>query len=144
MRTYTRIVFGLNAAYLMIVGVLCLLGPELAVGVYGGTEVDHASTLLLITVRLLGVNLIPAGVISVVVAADPDRHPILRALMGLLATLTLVCWGIVIGMHDLTVGQIASATLDVVVQVALLVAVVGYYPRSSVQQIIVRRRGIAV
>ena len=75
-----------------------------------------------------------------VVAADPDKRPILRTLMGMIATLQLICWGIVVGMHDLSVGHVASMILDVVVQAALLVAVVGYYPRSVVQQVVVRRR----
>jgi hypothetical protein len=140
MRTYTRIIFGLNAFYAIVMGIVCLLAPMTAVALHGGNDTDLCSTLLLITYRLIGVNLIPAGVISAVVAADPDKRPILRTLVGMVATLQLICWGIVIGMHDLSVGHIASMVLDMVVQVGLLIAVVGYYPRSVVQQVVVRRR----
>lgn len=140
MRTYTRIIFGLNAFYLIVMGVVCMVAPMTAVALHGGTDTDLCSTLLMIAFRLIGVNMIPAGVISAVVAADPDKRPILRTLMGMIATLQLICWGIVVGMHDLSAANIASMVLDVVVQVALLVAVVGYYPRSVVQQVVVRRR----
>jgi hypothetical protein len=140
MRTYTRIIFGLNAFYQIVMGVVCMVAPMTAVTLHGGTETDLCSTLLMIAFRIIGVNMVPAGVISAVVAADPDKRPILRTLMGMIATLQLICWGIVIGMHDLSAANIASMLLDVVVQVALLVAVVGYYPRSVVQQVVVRRR----
>ena len=140
MRTYTRIIFELNAFYQIILGVVCLVAPATAIALHGGSDVDLCSTLLMVTFRMVGVNLIPAGVISAVVAADPDKRPILRTLMGMLATLQLICWGIVIGMHDLSASHIASVVLDVVVQVSMLVAVVGYYPRSIVQQVVVRRR----
>jgi hypothetical protein len=138
-----RIVFAVNAAYQLAFGTLCVLWPATAVAMYGGNILDRQSMLLLVTFRLIGVNLIPAGVISAVVAADPDRHPILRALMGLVATLTLVCWGIVIGMHDLNAGQIAAAALDIVMHVALLVGVMGYYPHATLQQVVVRRQRLA-
>jgi hypothetical protein len=141
MRTFMRIAFGLNALYQIAVGVVCLLAPATAAGLHGGGFTE-ASTLLLVTFRLLGVNLIPAGIVSIVVAFDPDRHPILRALMGLIATLTLICWGIVVGMHTLAVGQVASMILNVVVQICVLVAVVIYYPRATTQ-VVVRRRSYA-
>jgi hypothetical protein len=144
MRMYMRIVFALNAVYQIALGVLCLLGPSTAVAIYGGSDTDHCSTLLLVTFRLLGVYMIPAGVISVVIAADPDRHPVLRTLTAVLATLTLVCWGIVVGMHDVSASQVAGAALSVVIQVALLVGAIGYFPRAVVQQVVVRRsRGLA-
>ena len=114
-----------------------------AVAIHGGSDTDLCSTLLLVTFRTVGVNLIPAGVISAIVAADPDKRPFLRTLMGIMAALQLICWGIVAGMHDLGATYIASAVLDVMVQVAILVAVVGYYPRSVVQQVVVRRRSVA-
>ena len=140
MRTYTRIIFALNAFYQIVMGVVCLAAPGVAVAIHGGNDTDLCSTLLLVTFRMVGVNLIPAGVISAVVAADPDKRPILRTLIGMVATLQLICWGIVVGMHDLAATHIASVVLDVVVQTAMLVAVVGYYPRGVVQQVIVRRR----
>ena len=95
MRRYTRIVFGLNALYQIALGFLCLLTPAVVVGMYGGTGGDEHSTLMLVCFRLLGVNLVPIGVICALVGINPDSHPILRQLMGLLSILTLIGWGIV-------------------------------------------------
>ena len=143
MRRYTRIVFGLNAVYQLALGSVCLLTPAVAVGIYGGSSADQGSTLLLVCFRFLGVNLVPIGVISTLVALNPDTHPILRQLTGLLSILTLVCWGIAISAHNLNVGQISSVTLDAVLQLLVIISVVGYSPSFRVQQFVVRRRTAA-
>lgn len=143
MTRYTRIVFGFNAIYQTVVGALCLLAPAAAIGVYGGSESEQSSTMLLMAFRLIGVNLIPIGVISALVAGNPDSYPVLRPLMGLVSALTLVCWGIVFGSHELHPGQIMTIVLDVLVQVALLVGIVFYSPKVKPQPIFVRRRAAA-
>ncbi len=140
MRHYTRIIFGVNAAYQTIVGILCLVAPALAIGIYGGSEVDQGSTLTLVAFRIIGVNLIPVGVICALISFNPDHTPVLRQLMGLLAVLTLVCWGVAVSTHNLSLSQIASVSFDAVVQVMVIVAVVGYYPVARTQQLVIRRR----
>ncbi|MBV9124967.1 MAG: hypothetical protein JO112_16560 [Planctomycetes bacterium] len=139
MGRYTRIVFGFNALYQTTVGVICLLAPATAVGLYGGTQADQAITMLLVAFRVIGVCLIPAGVVSALIAGNPDTYPILRPLMGLWAVLTLVCWGITIGAHNLNLSQILSVMFDVIVQVALLLAVVFYNPKVKEQAHSARR-----
>jgi hypothetical protein len=86
---------------------------------------------------------VPIGVISTLVALNPDTHPILRQLTGLLSILTLVCWGIAISAHNLNVGQISSVTLDAVLQLLVIISVVGYSPSFRIQQFVVRRRTAA-
>lgn len=141
MRLYTRIVFGANALYQAVLGFVCLLAPQAAIAFYGGAGPDGVSNLLQIAFRLLGVHLIPAGVVSVLIAGNPDSYPVLRPLMGLLSVLNLVCWGIVLAGHDLSAGQIATVVLNALVQVLLLVAVVFYATKSAARarQIVTRR-----
>src|SRR5438874_93501 len=114
MGRYTRIVFGINAVFQLALGTVCLLMPTVAVAIFGGTAADQGSTLLQVCFRLLGVNLIPIGVVAGLVAFNPESHPVLRQLMGLLSILTMVCWGIAISAHNLKVSQISSVTFDAV------------------------------
>lgn len=144
MLLYVRIVFGLNALYQMTLGLICLLGPSLAISLYGGSPLDQEHNLLMLAFRVMGIGLVPVGVMSALVAGSPDDTPVLRAMMGLTAVLTFVCWGIVIGTHDLSVGQIASVILDVMVQVPVIVGAVFYRPKSKFPKITINnRRSIA-
>lgn len=140
MRRYTRITFALNAVFQTILGVLCLLAPEVAIRVYGGDPADEGSNMLLVAFRMLGVNILLGGVISAMIGGNPDAYPILRPLMGLLAVLKLVCWGVVVGAHDLTASQVAMVILDGVIEVLLIVAVACYYPRPKTERLYVRSR----
>jgi hypothetical protein len=140
MRQYTRIVFGLNAVYQTVFGVFLLLAPATIVGLLGGSSAEGASELLQVAFRLLGVHLVPVGVVSAMIAGSPDDSGLLRGLMGLLAVLTLVCWGIVIGMQDLTAGWIAPILVSITAQTFILVGVVFYNPKKKVQQFITRKR----
>src|SRR5271154_6326110 len=114
MHHYTRVVFALNACCHIIVGFLCLFLPALAIGVYGGNEVDQASTMLQVAFRLLGVHFVPIGVVSAIIAGGPEANSPLRQLIGLVSILTLVCWGVSLSAHDLTIGQMAAVSVDAV------------------------------
>jgi len=139
MRQYTRIVFGLNAVGHMVLGLFSLLAPAMVIGLFGG---DPASEMLVVTFRILGVQLIPVAVMSALICGRPDDTPMFRGLLGLVAVLSLVCWGTVIGMHHLQAAWIVPMATDVLMQTAILVAVIFYYsPRKSgAAQIITRKR----
>jgi hypothetical protein len=140
MRHFTRVVFGINAFYQMVMGILCLVAPALAIGIFGGTPTDESSALLWVAFRLVGVNLIPIGIVCAIISFNPETSPVLRQLMGLVSVLTMVCWGISIGSHDLSLGQLSIAALDGIIQLGVVIAVVGYYPMAKTGQFIVRRR----
>jgi hypothetical protein len=143
MKQYTRIVFGLNAVYLTVLGLFCLLAPETMIGLYGGSNADETAVMLQVAFRMLGVKLIPFGVMSALIAGNPDDNPVLRAMMGLLSVLTLVCYGIVVGMYELNIGWIGMVSLNVLSQVFVLVAVVFYNGKKKAPQIITRSRRVA-
>lgn len=143
MLLYVRIVFALNALYQTAFGLVCLLGPGFAIMLYGGTAAEQEATLLMLAFRAVGIGLVPIGVMSALVAGSPDDTPVLRAMMGLTAVLTFVCWGIVIGSHDLSAGQIATVVLDCVVQLPVIVGAVFYRPKNRFPKITINRRSIA-
>jgi hypothetical protein len=143
MLLFARIVFGLNAIYLTTFGLICLLGPSVAITMFGGSVADQQSTLLMIAFRIIGIGLVPVGVMSALVAGDPENTPMLRALLGLAAVLSVICWGVVIGRHDLRATQLASVVLNICMQVMVIVAVVFYHPRAKTAKITINRRSIA-
>lgn len=141
MHHYTRVVFTLNAFCRVIIGFLCLFVPAAAIGVYGGNELDQSSTMLMVAFRMLRVNFVPIGVVSAIIAFRPEQNGVLRQLMGLIAVLTLVSWGVALSAHDLTIGQLAAVSVDAVIQSLLIVSVVGYTPTvRTTPEVIVRRR----
>ena len=139
MRQYTRIVFGLNAVGRMILGLFSLLAPAMVLRLFGaGADVPET---LEVAFRIMGVQMIPVAVMSALICGRPDDTPMFRGVLGLLAVLSLVCWGTVIGMHSIQAGWILPMTLDVLMQTAVLVSVIFYYnPKKSAAQIITRKR----
>ena len=123
MRLYTRIIFGLNCLYQIAVGVVFLAAPVLSIGLYGFPATDANSLAAHVGVRVMGVFLLVAGVISLLIAINPDKNPVLLPIMGMVSALTLVCWGITLFAHEMTFSQVG---LDMLVQVLLLIAVLGY------------------
>jgi hypothetical protein len=127
MRWVVRILFGLNVLYQILVGLLSLAAPGMTIGLYGGGASDQQVLLLQAVLRLLGGYIVFGAVVSAVIAARPDRHPVLLPLMAILAVLTMAAWGL--GMATGQVG-ISQAGLDLVVQLLILVVAMVYYPRA--------------
>ncbi len=128
MRTYTRIVFGLNALYQLAVGCVFLFAPVTGIGLYGFPESDTHVVAARVALRALGTFVLLAGGISAVIAGNPDKNPVLLTVMGATAILTLVGWAVTLGAQEVTASQVA---LDIVVQALLLIAVVGYRKRAG-------------
>lgn len=127
MRWYVRIVFGLNTIYQVIVGLIALLVPAMMLGIYGATEMDKQVLLLLAAMRGMGFFIVFGGIISAIIALNPDRHPILLRLMAVLAALTIVGWVLTLFFGEMKMSQVG---LDIVVQVLLLIGALSYYPKA--------------
>lgn len=143
MRRYTQIVFGINAVYLTVLGLFCLLAPAPVINLYGGTDAEIANALLQVTFRLVGVKLIPLGVMCALITGNPDDNSVLRGMMGLLAVLTLVAYGIVVGMYDINAAWLGMSALHVISMVLILVAVVFYNSKKKSPPLFARRRAAA-
>jgi len=128
LRKFTRWVFGANAVYQGVVGILALLAPVFTIALYGGGPAEQASPYLAALFRMIGSLLIFVACISAVVAKDPDASPLLVAFMGFLSALGLATWGLALGAGDVTWSQVS---LDVLAQISVLVASVLYYPKAK-------------
>jgi hypothetical protein len=128
MRWYVRIVFGLNTIYQVVIGLIALLVPTMMLGLYGATDVDKQVILLLAAMRGLGFYIVFGGIISALVAINPDRYPILLRLMAALAVLTLVGWILTLVFCEMKISQVG---IDLAVQVLLLIGALGYYPLAK-------------
>jgi len=128
MKIFTRIVFGMNAVYQLLVGIVFLLLPVTAIHLYGFPPSDTTSVAAHVGIRALGAYILLGGGISAAICLDPDRNPVLLIVMGILSALCLVCWGLTLAVKEVTLGQVG---LDLVVQVLLLIAVLGYYGKAA-------------
>ena len=128
MRLYTRIIFGLNFLYQLVVGILFLFLPVLSIGLYGFPSTDGNAMAAHVGVRAMGLFLIVAGIISLMIARNPDTNPVLLPSMAMISALTLVCWFLTVYAHEMTIGQVA---LDIAVQVLLLFGSIGYFQTAK-------------
>ena len=127
LRKVTRWVFGLNAAYQGVVGILALVAPVLTIALHGGGPAEQASPYLAALFRMIGALLLFVALISAVIAKDPDASPLLIAIMGTLSTLTLLTWALAMGAGDVAFWQVST---DVLAQIPVLAASVLYYPKA--------------
>jgi len=128
LRKFTRWVFGANAAYQGVVGLLALLAPVFTIALYGGGPAEQGSPYLAALFRMIGSLLIFVALISAVIAKDPDASPLLVAIMGFLSALGLATWGLALAAGDVVWSQVS---IDVLAQIPVLAASVLYYPKAK-------------
>lgn len=120
MKTVVRIVFGLNALYQFAAGIMALFVPAAFMKFYSVTSTD---VFLFASSRALGANIIFGAIISVYIAWNPEKRNILLRLMGMLALLTLIGWGMVYMNHELPLSTLLG---DIIVQVIIIATVILY------------------
>jgi uncharacterized membrane protein len=131
MKTFARIVFGLNFLYQGIVGIAMLVAPADLIDFYGGNQQEQTIPFVLAAFRALGIYIFFGGVISGYLAANPGKYPILRRLIGILAGLTLICWAIIYYFNELDFDVYMA---DVLVQLFILAAVI-LYPKTRAAEV---------
>src|SRR5260370_26328328 len=72
MRTFLRVVAGLNAVFQGILGVLSMASPTLAAGLF---QLEGLAPPALALIRMFGGLLAGSGLISAVVAKNPEANP---------------------------------------------------------------------
>lgn len=128
MRTFTRAVFILNTLYQGLVGLVCLFVPLTALSLYSAPAGAADMPFLIGAFRMVGAFVIVSGFISFLIARDPDRHPILLPVMGLLAVTTLVAEGLMLLNGE---GNLSQLGIDMIVQGAIIVAAFANKPAPT-------------
>ena len=125
MRRIARWVYGASSVYHSVVGALALLAPTLAIVLHGGSAAEAGDPYMRAMYRGMGTFMVFTGLVSGLVAKDPDASPLLVAFLGVLSGLTLAGWGLAMAAGDVTFGQVST---DVLLQLPVLVVSALYYP----------------
>jgi hypothetical protein len=127
MRRFTRWAFGLSAVYHGVMGALALAAPTLAIYVNGGGAAEAGDPYLRALYRGMGAFMVFAALVKGLVARDPDGAPVLVFFGGVLSAITVGTWGLALAAGDVVWAQVS---IDVLVQLPVLVAAALYYPRA--------------
>ena len=119
MKGIVRGAAALNAFFQLGVGLVAVFAPAAAAGLF---KVAVVSTPMLALIRMLGGLLASSGVISGLVAADPDRSPALCRAFAACLLMNAGTDAIAIAAGEMTFGQLAiGMALEFVLAVLLLV-----------------------
>jgi hypothetical protein len=125
MRTALRVLADLNGAFQCIVGLLCVLAPG-AAGALFGIVVPTPITLAL--TRMFGGLLVGSGLLSALLARDPDRNPDLAWLVAAACVVNVASDAMVVSHGELRFDQLA---VGIVLQVVLIGLAVGHARRAA-------------
>src|SRR5260370_18505459 len=130
MRTFLRVVAGLNAVFQGILGVLSMASPTLAAGLL---PLEGLAPAALALIRMFGGLLGGSGLIAAVVARNPEANPGLPAAYAMtcvlnLAADTLVGLSGAMRFSQLALGMLLQAILVVAVAANLRRAPAGPTP----------------
>jgi len=127
MRTFLRVVAGLNAVFQGLLGVLSMASPTVAAGLF---QLEGLPPPALALIRMFGGLLAGSGLISAVVARNPDANPGLPAAYALTCVLNLAADTLVgisgaMRFSQLALGMLLQAILVVAVAANLGLAPAG-------------------
>ncbi len=125
MRRIVVIVGWLNAVFGLVVGLLAVASPVAAAGAF---KVSVDSPAMLGLIRMFGGLLASSGIVSAVVARDPDAHPLLTRAYAAILVLNVAADGLVIASGEMRFDQVASGMLLELLLAALLFA---YRPHKA-------------
>jgi drug/metabolite transporter (DMT)-like permease len=121
MRSALRILCGLNAAFQILVGLLCTIAPAAADKVF---ELAQTGPSIFALTRMFGGLLFGSGMLSGLVARDPDRNRDLPILLAAACVVNVSADMLVVGNGEMPFGNLAVGVILQVVLVALALAYV--------------------
>ena len=119
MKKLVRALAGFNSAFQVLVGLLCIAAPVVAAAAF---KVDIASPAMRALLRMFGGLLASTGILSALIARDPDRD---RGFVLAFTACLLLNVGadvVVIGAGELRFDQLAVGMLLELVLAAVLLA----------------------
>lgn len=118
MRTMVKVVAGLNALFQGLVGLVCIIAPSTAANLF---KVEVSGVAMLALLRMFGGLLTSNGVVSGLIAQNPDRDRGLVAAYSALLLLNVGADLVVIGTGELRFDQLAIGMLLEAVLAVLLI-----------------------
>jgi hypothetical protein len=112
----------LNALFGVVVGALSVVSPVAAAGAF---KVDPSPESLLALIRMFGGLLLASGLVSGLVAKDPDASPALSRTYAICLLVNVSADVAVIASHEMTFGQVGSGMVLEAVLAVLLFAYKG-------------------
>jgi hypothetical protein len=125
MRRVVQIVGLLNAAFGVLVGLLAVASPMAAAGAF---KVSVDSPAMLALIRMFGGLLASSGIVSAVVARDPDRYPVLVRAYAACLVLNVATDALVVASAEMRFDQVASGML---LELLLAVLLFAYRPARA-------------
>ena len=119
MRSFLRIVAGVNAVFQGFVGVLAIASPTAAAGLF---HLEDLAPIALALIRMFGGLLAGSGLISAVIATNPERNPGLPAAYAMACMLNLAADMLVGLSRALPFSRLAAGMLLQVILVSAVVA----------------------
>ena len=116
MRTALRVLCGLNAVFQVIVGLLCSVAPAVADKVF---ELTQTGPSVFALTRMFGGLLFGSGLLSGLVARDPDRNRDLPILLAAACIVNVSADMMVVANGEMPFGNLAVGVILQVVIVAL-------------------------
>jgi hypothetical protein len=125
MKRAVQVVAGLNGLFGIVVGLMSVAAPRVAAGAF---KVDGTSVALLALIRMFGGLLAASGIISSVIARNPDEsRTLIRAYAACLAV-NVAADIAVIGAGEMQFAQLASGML---LEALLAILLVVYQARRD-------------
>ena len=121
MRSALRILCGLNAVFQILVGLLCTVAPAVADKVF---ELTMTGPSVFALTRMFGGLLFGSGMLSGVIARDPDRNRDLPLLLVASCVVNVSADMLVVANGEMPFGNLAVGVILQVVLVALSLAYV--------------------
>jgi hypothetical protein len=125
MRPTLRIVASLNALFQLLVGLLCVLSPSATASVF---QLAQTGPSVFALIRMFGGLLFGCGLLSALVAHDPDRNRDLPALLATACAVNVAADAIVVGSGDMLFGQLA---VGVILQLLVIGVAIGYVAKRA-------------
>ena len=125
LRRLARIVAGINAGYLGVIGLLLMVNPEMAGVVYQLGKLSAESAALS---RIVGGLMVGSALMLAAFAANPEANPWLGPLIAVGAVVNVAADGMACLTGELRWAQVAGA---LVFQIALAIALGAYLRRAS-------------
>jgi hypothetical protein len=133
MHTALRVLAAFNGLFQIAVGLLCVSAPIAAASAFQLVDANASTQAL---ARMFGGLLVGSGLLSALVAFDPDRNRDLPALLAVASIVNIAADAAVVAAGQMTFSQLAAG---IILQVAVIAAALAHVARRVRASEVARR-----